>query len=412
MNKYSMMNATPEAVHSNKVPDKITIAIAASGTGGHLLPAISIARALEKKLSGARIIFIGSTKGLESKLIGEAGYELCQIPYSKVKRMGFSGMLSFLASLPGNVFKTWSLLRQNQVRLVIGVGGYVSVLPVIVACLTGRATMIHEAERHPGLANKVLKYFAKKITTAHEDTDFPIWAPTVFTGHPLRLELLSTDYSKPVPNPPLNLLIIGGSLGANSLDHSLLLLAPELARLGLKVRHQCRSENQALLEQGYKENNVPATVATFINAMEETYKWADIVIARAGAGLVRELELAGRPAILIPLPNAQEQLSNANDLAKRGQAIVVQELESRLMTTGGLPVDTLVISAKVIAEGLSAQSQANKAYQGLSSRILQALQEILSPANYEKMAQYLSRETPPPDPSAKIADIAIRLLKR
>jgi len=240
----------------------------------------------------------------------------------------------------------------------------------------------------------------------------PKWAPTVFTGHPLRLELLSADYFKPLPTPPRNLLVIGGSLGANSLDHSLLLLAPELARLGLEVRHQCRSENQALLEQGYKESNVPATVVTFISAMEETYQWADIVIARAGAGLVRELELTGRPAIMIPLPNAQEQLSNAYDLAKRGQAIVIQELESRLMNTGGLPVDTLVISAKVIADGMSAQSQANKAYQGLANRILKALNDTLMPENYEKMAQYHHREAPPPDPSAKIADIAIRLLKR
>lgn len=406
------MNATPEARPLEKVPAPITIAIAASGTGGHLLPAISIAKAIEKKLPAANIFFIGSTKGLESKLIGEAGYQLRQVPYSKVKRMGFSGMLSFLGSLPGNIFKTWRLLRENKVQLVIGVGGYVSVLPVIVAGLTGRATMIHEAERHPGLANKVLKFFARKITTAHEDTDFPRWAPTVFTGHPLRLELLSTDYSKPLPTPPRNLLVIGGSLGANSLDHSLLLIAPELGRLGLQVRHQCRSENQALLEQGYKENKVPATVITFINAMEETYKWADIVIARAGAGLVRELELAGRPAIMIPLPNAQEQLSNANDLAKRGQAIVVQELESRLMKTGGSPVDTLVISAKVIKDGLSAESQANKAYQGLASRILKALHDTLIPENYERMAQYHHRDTPPADPSAKIADIAIRLLKR
>jgi UDP-N-acetylglucosamine--N-acetylmuramyl-(pentapeptide) pyrophosphoryl-undecaprenol N-acetylglucosamine transferase len=407
-----MINATTIREHSKPTSEKLTIAIAASGTGGHLLPALTIAKAIEKKLPSARIIFIGSTKGLESKLIGEAGYELYQVPYSKVKRLGFRGLLSFMTSLPGNVFKTWALLRQNKVKLVIGVGGYVSVLPVIVGCLTGRATMIHEAERHPGLANRVLKFFAKKITTAHEDTDFPTWAPTVFTGHPLRLELLSTDYSKPLPTPPRNLVVIGGSLGANALDHSLLLLAPELARLGLEIRHQCRSENQALLEQGYRESNMAATVVTFINAMEETYKWADVVITRAGAGLVRELELVGRPAVMVPLPNAEEQLSNANDLANRGQAIVVQELESPLVNSGCLPVDTLVISSKAIAGGLTAQSKANKAYEGLSQRIMHALHDTLRPENYEKMAQFHRRDTPPSDPSAKIADIAIRLLKR
>ena len=238
------------------------------------------------------------------------------------------------------------------------------------------------------------------------------WAPTVYTGHPLRLELLNTDYSKPLPNPPHNLLVIGGSLGANSLDHSLLLLAPELSRLGLEVRHQCRSENQVLLEKGYRENNIKASVTTFIGTMDETYKWADVVIARAGAGLVRELELTGRPAILIPLPNAQEQLSNANDLVSLGQAIVVQEIESRMSTSDSVATDTLIISSKLIAEGLSAYSQANKGYQGLSQRILQALHAVLTPESYEKMAQFHHRDAPPSDPSAKIAEIAIQLLGR
>jgi UDP-N-acetylglucosamine--N-acetylmuramyl-(pentapeptide) pyrophosphoryl-undecaprenol N-acetylglucosamine transferase len=391
-------------------PKIYTIAIAASGSGGHLLPAIAIARAIEHKLGRdkLKLLFIGSNKGLESKLVKEAGYSLFQIPYAKVKRMGLKGLLLFLFGLPMNLFKTWQILNKEKVDLVIGVGGYVSVLPVLVARITGRSCMAHEAETKPGLANKVIMYFAHKITTSQHKNTFPKWVDTVYTGHPLRRELLEANYYKSLPSAPKNILIIGGSQGANALDQSILLITPLLGRLELNIRHQCRSENKSVLERSYEKAGVKAEVATFIANMTEAYQWSDIVIARAGAGLVRELDLVGRPCILLPLPKAQEQLLNAEDLAAKGQAIVIKEEE----LTRSSELDTLMIAPADIIAKDEFVSPLTLAYSELSQEIARTLKVLLTPSTYMKFARFSNSTNFAADPSTKIAEIAIELLNR
>jgi UDP-N-acetylglucosamine--N-acetylmuramyl-(pentapeptide) pyrophosphoryl-undecaprenol N-acetylglucosamine transferase len=364
------------------------IIIAASGSGGHLLPAIAIAKAIQKKNPECTIAFIGSKKTLEVKLVAAGGYELYQLPLLQVRRMGLKGLIRWLFSVPSNSFRTWRYLQSQKAELVIGVGGYVSVLPVLIGRIMGLKTMIHEAERRPGWANRVLGRFVHKITAAHQHPFFSKNAPVVWTGHPLRQELLEANYTKPLPASPRNLLILGGSQGANSLDQSAIILLPEFLKHKFSIRHQCRPENQQTLELAYRNAGINAEVLTFIASMEETYQWSDLVIARAGAGLVRELELVGRPALLVPLPRAEEQLSNAQDLQDRGQAILVEE--------GGSADDDTII--------------ADQRYMSLAKNLGNEINRLIQPEAFAQYARFHLDSSAREDPSARIADIAIDLL--
>lgn len=352
------------------------ILIAASGSGGHLLPAVSIATALKTKVPHANITFVGAGRSLERELIEANGYQLEVLPLKPLRRMGLKGLVVFVISLPMSLWKVFRLINRLEPHLAVGVGGYASVFPVLVSQLCGAKVMIHEAERTPGWANKLLGMFANKITTAHKETNFPPRAPTVWTGHPLRQALLQASFNKTVPEKPQKILIVGGSQGAQALDFLGKDLAPLFANHRISIIHQCRAENQKMLEDAYQSAGLEAKVVCFIHAMEEAYQWSDFVIARAGAGLIRELELIGRPALLVPLPGAQEQYANAKDLEATNQAKIVQEGPQFL------------------------------------TRVQETLATMLEASTYRQMAHFGSSSIQPQDPSQKIAEIGMLLLSQ
>ncbi len=309
--------------------DALRVLIAASGTGGHLIPALHIARALKAAAPGAVIEFIGAGRPLEEKLIDGSGYQRHVVASAGVKRRSIVGLIQFVARLPVGVLQTLRLFRHFRPDVVVGVGGYVSVLPVALARLKGIPTWAHEAELHPGLANKTLGYFADRMSISFANTRLKGRVKTEFTGHPVRPELAGVERFEVRAGAPSKLLVLGGSQGARGLDQAVQEIAPLLAERGVQVVHQCRAESLDLVANGYRAVNVSASVVPFIDDMGGAYDWSDVIISRAGASSVAEISCVNRPTIFVPYPFQQgtHQTDNARELEKQGKAVIVEETQ-------------------------------------------------------------------------------------
>jgi UDP-N-acetylglucosamine--N-acetylmuramyl-(pentapeptide) pyrophosphoryl-undecaprenol N-acetylglucosamine transferase len=244
-----------------------------------------------------------------------------------VKNLGIFGLAKFALGAPGACSQLRRLYRTFKPDVVVGVGGYASVLPVIVAKFSGIPSWTHEAERHPGLANKVLAYFADRMSLAFSDTEVGGRVQTEVTGHPVRPALKEIDRHTIKPDAPKRLLVIGGSLGARGLDQAVPEITSILKERGVEVVHQCREESIEKVLEAYKTGGIKAHVVTFIDEMEGALEWADIVISRAGASSVAELGCVNRPTIFVPYPHQQgtHQTDNARTLVDRGKALLVEE---------------------------------------------------------------------------------------
>ena len=323
MSSTSFEIGTPEVRQSSSR----RILVAASGTGGHLIPAMHIVQALRRADPGCVVEFIGAGRPLEEKLIVDKGFTRHVVASAGVKRRKLFGVFQFLLRLPKGISQVVSLYRSFQPDVVVGVGGYVSVLPIIVARLKGIPTWIHEAERSPGLANRVLAHFADKMSTAFADTRVGGRVAVVHTGHPVREELMSVDSVTIRPDAPRRLLILGGSQGARGLDESVAHIAPLLAERKVEVVHQCRPDAMELVVNSYRAVGVAAHVVSFIDDMAGAYEWSDVIVSRAGASSVAEISCVNRPAIFVPYPFQQgtHQTDNARVLVDHNKAILVEE---------------------------------------------------------------------------------------
>lgn len=313
-----------------KPPRPFRALIAASGTGGHLLPAVYIAQALRRRAPEAEILFVGSGKPLEGEIIDKAGFSRRAIRIVGLKHRGIKGAFEFLGLLPSATLEVWSLLREFSPHVVIGVGGYATVLPIILGRMRGVRTWIHEAERRPGMANYALSFIAERVSVAFHDAAIPCASKKVFTGQPVRSEIAAMrSEEREVPSPPRHLLILGGSQGAQALDQLGEVLAPWFGSIGLKIYHQCRAENQAALTSAYQASGVLHRVESFIQDLVPAYRWADLVLCRAGAGTIMEIGVVNLPTIFVPYPHAQgnHQLANARVLADVGKAVIEEEGE-------------------------------------------------------------------------------------
>jgi UDP-N-acetylglucosamine--N-acetylmuramyl-(pentapeptide) pyrophosphoryl-undecaprenol N-acetylglucosamine transferase len=287
-----------------------------------------IVSALKKEDPTCVIEFIGAGRPLEEKLIVEKGFTRHTVASAGVKRRKLFGIVQFLVRLPRGVQQILSLYRSFKPDVVVGVGGYVSVLPVILARVKGIPTWIHEAERSPGLANRVLAYFADKMSTTFSDTTARGRVEIVHTGHPVREELATFDSVTIRPDAPKRLLIIGGSQGARGLDEAVPAIAPLLAERGVEVVHQCRADAMELVVNSYRAAGVAAHVVSFIDDMVGAYDWSDVIISRGGASSVAEISCVNRPAIFVPYPFQQgtHQTDNARVLVDKGKGFLVEEI--------------------------------------------------------------------------------------
>lgn len=316
------------------------VIISGGGTGGHIFPAVAIADEIKRRNPSVAILFIGALGKMEMEKVPQAGYEIVGLPIAGFQRK--LTLSNFL--LPFKLLKSlWmarSVIKKFKPQLAIGVGGYASGPTLQMAQLLGIPTLIQEQNSYPGKTNQLLAKKTAKICTAYSGMDqfFPA-AKIIQTGNPvrnlvtqnpqLRAEALSFFGLNPSKK---TVLIIGGSLGARTLNESVLQHIELIQEEDLQVIWQCGKFYQDNIEQGFNDAwRTSVQVHAFIQRMDLAYSVADVIISRAGALSVSELTLIGKPCILVPSPNVAEdhQTKNAMALVKEDAAVLVKDNEAK-----------------------------------------------------------------------------------
>lgn len=322
--------------------DELRVIISGGGTGGHIFPAVSIANAIKEKRPDARILFVGAEGRMEMQRVPAAGYEIKGLPIAGFNRKNLLKNVSVLFKIMKSRRMARKILRDFKPQVAVGVGGYASGPTLNVAESMGIPTLLQEQNSYAGVTNKLLAKKAKRICVAYDGMErfFPKDS-ILFTGNPVRQNLLEQNISKDeavrsfglVPGKA-TILIVGGSLGARTLNESVLGNLP-LVKQQNKVQFIWQTgkyyseEIQAELKRrGCPQNLV---VMDFISDMRQAFAAADLVISRAGAGSISEFCLLGKPAILVPSPNVTEdhQTKNALSLVQKDAALYVTDADAR-----------------------------------------------------------------------------------
>jgi UDP-N-acetylglucosamine--N-acetylmuramyl-(pentapeptide) pyrophosphoryl-undecaprenol N-acetylglucosamine transferase len=310
----------------------LRLLIAGGGTGGHLYPGIAVAEAVTAAPGGSAV-FVGTDRGLETKLVPQAGFPLELIKVSGLKRMGLRSFLQGLARLPGALAESRRILRRHRPDVVLGVGGYASGPLVLVAALSGYPTAIQEQNSFPGFTNRLLGRFVRRVFVAFDGAGgFFARRKVRLTGNPVRRRFL--DRALTASGSAKNILVLGGSQGShavNELASGMVRVLDARGRLP-PVIHQTGADEHDRMQVHYAalgyERRVD--VRAFIDDMPGVLADAALVIARAGALTLAELAIMRRPAILIPLPTAADDHQTRNALAfeQAGAAVILHQSDA------------------------------------------------------------------------------------
>jgi UDP-N-acetylglucosamine--N-acetylmuramyl-(pentapeptide) pyrophosphoryl-undecaprenol N-acetylglucosamine transferase len=304
------------------------IVFAGGGTGGHLFPALAVAGELRRRLSGAVIVFIGGTRGLETRLVPMAGFPLRTLAVTGLKgtkllRRLLAGSLAALA-----VLRCCGWFLAHRPGLVVGAGGYASGPAVLAAWLLRVPTMLMEQNHFPGATNRWLAPRADAVCVPSEAAKARLCGIGLVTGNPVRPEFEAIG---PSPNGPrMALLVFGGSRGARSINRAVVAALPQLAAMTPPPRivHQTGPEEHQAVARAYAAHaGLTSDIRPFLDDMPHRLADADLVVCRAGATTLAELAAAGRPAILVPFPFAADDHQRANAEAVRdvGAAVVIED---------------------------------------------------------------------------------------
>ncbi len=315
---------------------KKKILISGGGTGGHIFPALSIANALKRRID-ADILFVGAENRMEMEKVPAAGYEIIGLPVAGFNRKNLLKNFSVLLKLFKSVRIARGIVKKFHPDIAIGVGGYASGPTLKAAQRAGIPTLVQEQNSYAGVTNKLLASNAAKICVAYEGMErfFPA-DKIVLTGNPVRKNLTEgiPDKGKARESFGLNperptILVVGGSLGARTLNESLEKGLRILIDKGYQVIWQT-GKNFGNRAQVAAKGVKGAVVTEFISDMGAAYAAADLVVSRAGAGSISELQLLGKPAVLVPSPNVAEdhQTKNALALVDRNAAVMVKDAEA------------------------------------------------------------------------------------
>jgi UDP-N-acetylglucosamine--N-acetylmuramyl-(pentapeptide) pyrophosphoryl-undecaprenol N-acetylglucosamine transferase len=304
------------------------ILIMAGGTGGHVYPALAVADALRE--SAREVVWLGTRRGLEARVVPAAGIEIEWIGISGLRGKGLVTRLLAPFRLAVALVQSLLVMIRRRPAAVLGMGGFVSGPGGVAAWLTRRPLIIHEQNAVPGLTNRLLAGLARVVLQAFPGS-FSSRIPAQTVGNPVRRDIAA------LPPPaerlrgragPLRLLVLGGSQGALALNR-LLPFAVAALPSGVRpeVRHQAGERTLDAAREAYGVAGVDAEIAPFIEDMAAAYAWADLVVCRAGALTVSEVAMAGLPAVFVPFPAAVDdhQTANAAVLVEAGAALVVQE---------------------------------------------------------------------------------------
>ena len=337
---------------------EVTIVVAAGGTGGHVYPALAVAKCLRRQ--GARVVWLGTAAGLETRVVPEHG-----IDFETVRLRGFRAAgwrrrlivpLLFALAVPA----AGRFLRRHRAALVLGMGGYASAPAALAARILGLPLVLHEQNAVPGLVNRWLGPLASRVLEAFPGS-FPARRGAIHVGNPVREEILG------IPEPevrlasrkgPLRVLVLGGSQGAQALNQ---VVPRAVAGLGtqadLEVRHQTGRGNAEKTRERYSGAGPEVVAEEFIEDMAGAYAWADVVVCRAGAVTVAELAAAGAASILVPFPFAVDdhQTCNARHLAGTGAAVLLPQQDLDAPRLSRLLVDFHECRARLLAMAQAAR---------------------------------------------------------
>jgi UDP-N-acetylglucosamine--N-acetylmuramyl-(pentapeptide) pyrophosphoryl-undecaprenol N-acetylglucosamine transferase len=301
------------------------IMIMAGGTGGHLFPALAVADYLRAR--GVEVRWLGARGGMESRLVPKHDYAIDYISIGGLRGNGLLGWLLAPYKINIAIFQALRLMLKFRPDAVLGMGGFVTGPGGVAALLMSKPLIIHEQNAIAGLTNRLLAKIADHVLQAFPNALKVKGVKTV--GNPIRQAITQIELAERTSGP-LHLLVVGGSLGAQALN---VVIPQALARMSVASRpevwHQCGERHLDAARSGYQQAAIEARVVPFIDDMAEAYRWADLVICRAGALTVSELAAAGIPSILVPFPHAVDdhQTANGQFLVRAGGAEMVQQSE-------------------------------------------------------------------------------------
>lgn len=363
----------------------LRVLIAGGGTGGHLFPGVALAE--EVRARGGEVLFVGTARGIEARVLPEQGWALQMIDATGIKGRGIKGLVMGMLRLPRAWWQSLQIVRRFRPDVVVGVGGYASGPVVATAAMLLRPTAILEQNSIPGITNRILSRVVKRVFCTFPDRGrfFP-QRKVVLTGNPIRRPILAALQAAGEGTAALaerrapRLFVFGGSQGARAINDMLVAALPALlvALPGLEIWHQTGRGDAARIEAAYAGLGLAAPrvrVAEFLSDMATPYAWCDLVLCRAGATSLAELAAAGRPAVLVPFPHATDnhQEHNARALVEAQGAVLLREGEWSAASLATAIGELLADPARLAAMRTAMLAAARPAAAGTIYELLAAL---------------------------------------
>jgi UDP-N-acetylglucosamine--N-acetylmuramyl-(pentapeptide) pyrophosphoryl-undecaprenol N-acetylglucosamine transferase len=308
---------------------EVKLLIAGGGTGGHVFPAIAVAREWLSRGSERQVLLVGTQRGIEMKLVPQAGLPLETLRAAGLKGKGGLTLLKNFGMLAPGMMDAFRILRKHKPVAAFGVGGYAAGPMMLATWLNRIPNVVFEPNAQPGLTNRLLAHLSRKIATGYE-ISARVWGDkAAVTGCPVRAEFFSIAPRKPAK--PYRLLITGGSQGALPINRAFVDAMDGLAarKNDLSIVHQTGERDFNAVRTAYARREIRAEVVPFLSNMPECFAWADLIVCRAGAITTAEVAAAGRAAIFIPFGRATDshQLRNAQEMARAGAGRLISEVE-------------------------------------------------------------------------------------
>jgi UDP-N-acetylglucosamine--N-acetylmuramyl-(pentapeptide) pyrophosphoryl-undecaprenol N-acetylglucosamine transferase len=307
----------------------VKLLIAGGGTGGHVFPALAIAKEWLSRGAKREVLLVGTQRGIEMKLVPQAGLPLETIRVAGLKGKGGTTLLKNLVMLGTGLGDAFDVLRRHKPVAAFGVGGYAAGPMLLAAWLHGIPNVIFEPNAEPGFTNKVLARLAKRIATGYEISAQGWGAKAIVTGCPVREEFFSIQPRK--AEKPFRVMITGGSQGALPINRTFVDAMDLLAtrKSELQIVHQTGERDYNAVRTAYARREMLAEVVPFLTNMAERFAWADLIVCRAGAITAAEIAAAGRAAVFIPFGRATDshQLRNAQEMVNAGAGRLISEPE-------------------------------------------------------------------------------------
>ncbi len=352
--------------------------LAGGGTGGHVIPALAIAHELRTRYN-AELLFIGTERGIETRLVPAAGYRLELVQVGALKKVNLATRMRTLFALPAAIFRASGILQQFRPDVVIGVGGYASGPAMLAASLSSVPTVAFEPNVVPGLANRLLSVWVSMAAVQFAETSRH-FRRCVVTGVPVRQAFFTIP---PKASGPPTLLVFGGSQGAHAINVAVMQALPLLcaALPGIHIIHQTGERDYNEAQGVYLRSGISAEVSPFIEQMPEAFARADLLLCRSGASTVAEVAAAGKPAVCVPFPHATDnhQLRNAEALVRARAAVLLEEKELRPERLAEIVVRLLQDRTRLFQMGSAARKLAHESaaadIAGMAARLAGVISE-------------------------------------